>query len=305
MNPRHWIIAACAAAAALAAGCAGKERPAFDSSRVIAHVERQCGYGPRVPNSAARDSAAAYIAHTLEGYGAEVRLQPFRVDDPYGDRALRLINVVASFGVGRDRRVMLASHYDSRPWADQEADTTLHMTPIPGAVDGACTTGILMEMGRLLGASMPEDIGVDLVFFDGEDYGREGDIDHYLLGSTYFVANLAGYHPREGILLDMVGGVDTHAGREGYSDRYATALTDTLFARAAALGLDYFVSTVGGPIVDDHVPFLRAGIPVTDLFGYDYPYWHTLADTPDKCDPARIDQVGALLVDFLYSYPFH
>lgn len=303
MRHHSWLLTLCAALA-LAAGCGRKERPAFDPARVIAHVETQCGYGPRVPNSAARDSAAAYIAHTLEAYGAEVRLQPFRVDDPYGDRQLRLINVVASFGVGRERRVMLASHYDSRPWADQEADTTLHTTPIPGAVDGACTTGILMEMGRIIGASPPGDVGVDLVFFDGEDYGREGDIDHYLLGSTYFVANLAGYSPREGILLDMVGGVDTRAAKEAYSDRYATALTDTLFSRAAALGLDYFEDTEGTPIVDDHVPFLRAGIPVTDLFGYDYPYWHTLADTPDKCDPGRIGQVGALLVDFLYRYPF-
>jgi Zn-dependent M28 family amino/carboxypeptidase len=257
-----------------------------------------------VPNSAARDSAAAYIAHTLEALGAEVSVQPFRLPDPYSERTLHLINVIARFEPKRERRVMLASHYDSRPWADQEPDSTLHTRPIAGAVDGALSTGILLEMGRLVGTAMPADIGVDLVFFDGEDYGREGELDYYLLGSKNFVRTNGGYRPEKGILLDMVGGVGTRAAREGYSSRYATALVDTVFARAGALGLDYFTAEEGSPIYDDHVPFLRRGIEVIDLFGYEYPHWHTLADTPDKCDPDRVSQVGELLVDFLYRYPF-
>ena len=133
--------------------------------------------------------------------------------------------------------------------------------------------------------------------------GKEGDLDYYLLGSKHFVAANRGYRPEAGILLDMVGGVGTRAAREGYSARYAGALTDTLFARAAALGLDYFSDEEGTPVLDDHVPFLGMGVHMVDLFGYEYPHWHTLDDTPDKCDPALVEQVGALLIDFLYRYP--
>jgi Zn-dependent M28 family amino/carboxypeptidase len=171
-------------------------------------------------------------------------------------------------------------------------------------VDGAASTGILMEIGRLLGERPPPEIGVDLVFFDGEDYGKEGDLEHYLLGSQHFAANLAGYRPEKAVLLDMVGGVGTRVARERHSAEYAPALLDSLFARAERLGLSYFIDEPGQPIVDDHVPLLLAGIQAVDLFGYDYPNWHTLADTPDKCSPELIDQVGRLLVDFLYRYPF-
>jgi len=288
----------------IAVGCGEPQPPAFDAARVVAHVEKQCSFGPRVPNSAARDSAAAYIAHSLEADGAEVRLQSFAVPDPYADRTLHLLNVVGSFDPGRKRRVLLMAHYDSRPWADQEPDTLLHDRPVPAAVDGACGTGILLEVGRLLGERMPEEIGVDIALFDGEDYGKEGDIDYYLLGSKHFVANLGGYRPEYAILLDLVGGVGTQVGREGYSAEHAPALTDTLFSRARRLGLDYFVQTPGPAMIDDHVPFLRVGIRAVDLFGYDYPHWHRLSDTPDKCDPDRIGQVGKLLVDFVYRYPF-
>jgi hypothetical protein len=290
--------------AVLVGGCGEPAPPDFDSARVIAHVERQCAFGPRVPNSAARDSAAGYIARTLERYGAEVSLQPFRVVDPYAERELRLMNIIASFERDRETRVLLAAHYDSRPWADQDPDSTLRTQPIPGAVDGASGTGVLIEMGRLLGERMPRDIGVDLVFFDGEDYGKEGDLDYYLLGSKHLAANLEGYRPDHAILLDMVGGVGTRIAPEGYSMQYAPELTDTLFARAAALKLGYFTNEPGAPMIDDHVPFLRVGIPMVDLFGYEYDQWHTLADTPDRCSPELVGQVGALLVDFLYRYPF-
>lgn len=289
----------------VALSCAGGAPPEFDAARVIEHVDAQCALGPRLPGSAARDSAAAYIARSARTSGAAVSVQSFTIPDPYnGERRLRLINVIASFDASRTRRVMLASHYDSRPWADQDPDSTRHGQPVPGAVDGACSTGILLEMGRLLGARMPREIGVDLVFFDGEDYGKTEAYDNYLLGSRYFAGNLAGYRPECVIVLDMVGGVDTRVGREGYSQENARALTDSLFARARRLQLDYFVDHVGPPIFDDHVPLLRAGLPAVDLFGYDYTYWHTVDDTPDKCDPGRIGQVGTLLTDFLYDYRF-
>ena len=278
--------------------------PMFDVSRVMNHVEIQCAFGPRLPNSAARDSAAAYLARVTRGCGATVRTQSFELDDPYGERTLQLVNVIASFEPRRTKRVMLAAHYDTRPWADQDDTDSLRAIPVPGAVDCATGVGVLLEIGRLLSHRMPDGIGIDLVFFDGEDYGKAKDLEFYLLGSKHFAANLEGYRPRSMILLDMVGGKSTQIAREAYSRTNSPELLDELFRRAAVLGLDYFVDLNAPAIYDDHVPMIKAGIPAVDLFGYNYKHWHTTRDTPDKCDPGKLAQVGILLLDFLYDYPF-
>ena len=305
---RSFVLAVvCAwALAGLAAGCGASAPPAGSVDSAMVHVERQVSYGPRVPGTPARDHAARYLAHTLERYGARVSVQSFEVDDPYAPtHRLGLINIIASFEPERTRRIMLCAHYDSRPWADQESDTLLWSSPIPAAVDGAAGVGALLEVARLVGSHSPAKIGVDIVLFDGEDYGKQGDIDHYLLGSKYFVANLAGYRPSCAILLDMVGGKGTRVRREGFSKDHATAWTDYVFARAAALNLDYFEAVDGQPMIDDHVPLLQAGIPALDLFAYDFAPWHTLGDDLSQVDPAKLDQVITLLRDIVYDlrYP--
>ena len=286
------------------AGCGAQEPPAFSADSALVHVDRQLAFGPRVPGSEARDRAARYIARTLERAGAAVRVQSFEIDDPYAPRRLRIINLIGSIAPERPRRLMLASHYDSRPRADQEADSSLHATPIPGAVDGATSTAILLEVARMLGTELPDDIGVDLVFFDGEDYGREGDLAHYLIGSRHFAANLDGYRPAAAILLDMVGGKGTRLVREGISVQESAPLVEYVFGRAASLGLPGFEQGAGSPIFDDHVPLLQAGIDAMDLFGYDYAAWHTLGDDRSQCAPAAIDAVGRLLRDIVYRFDY-
>ncbi len=306
--PRVFVVAlptaGLLAAGLLAGGCAAKEVPAFSADSALVHVEHQVALGPRVPGSPARDAAARYLARTLERHGASVSLQAFEVDDPYRPGRLRLINIMGSFAPDRGRRLMLAAHYDSRPWADQEADSTLWTTPIPGAVDGAVATGILLEVARVVGARLPADIGVDVVLFDGEDYGKEGDLQYYLLGSQGFVARAAGYRPVAAILLDMVGGRGTRVQQEGFSRQRAPALVDFVFGRAAALGLDYFEPVEGTPVYDDHVPLLQAGYPAIDLFGYGYGAWHTLGDDLDQVDAARVADVGTLLQSIIYDFSY-
>jgi hypothetical protein len=309
MSPRAWNVLAPLAAAWLAlsfsaAGCARPDAPAFSADSVLVHVDRQLAFGPRVAGSAARDAAARYIATTLERHGATVRVQSFEIPDPYSGRPLRITNVIGSFGAERTKRLMLASHFDSRPWADQEPDTSLWSTPIPGAVDGGVSTGILLEIARLAGARAPGGPGLDLVFFDGEDYGRENDPGNYLIGSRHFAANLAGYRPVAAILLDMVGGKGTRVRREGFSAQESPALLDHVFARARELGLPYFEDRAGPPMLDDHVPLLQAGMDAINLFGYDYAAWHTLADDRSQCDPALIDQAGRLLRDLIYRFDY-
>jgi glutaminyl-peptide cyclotransferase len=283
--------------------CGDRPHPSFDSQRAWAHLVKQVEYGPRLPGSAARDSVTYYLTRTLVGAGGEVSAQRFDVKDPYADRVIPLVNVIANFYPGHERRVMLAAHYDSRPWADEEEADSLHSRPVPGANDGASGVAVLLEIGRLLGGYDP-GVGVDLVFFDGEDYGKQGDLDYYLLGSKYFAATRPDYRPVCGILLDMVAGKESFIAREGYSRTNAPRLTDELFSRAERMGLEFFHPVDGGPIYDDHVPFLQSGIEMVDLFGYEYPWWHTVDDVPENCSQDRLGQVGALLVDFLYDFPF-
>jgi hypothetical protein len=284
-------------------GCNRAEVPRFSVDSTVVHIDRQLAFGPRVAGSVARDSCARYIAHTLERYGARVSVQPFDIKDPYGTRTIHMMNVVGSFGAGGKRRLMLCSHYDSRPWADQEKDSTLWNTPIPGAVDGATSSAILLEIARLAG-SRPPNIGLDVVFFDGEDYGKEGNIDYYLLGSRHFAANLEGYRPAAAILLDMVGGVGTTIRREGTSDDRSRAFMDYVFSRAKALDLRYFDSAPGQAMIDDHVPLLQAGIEAIDVFGYDFAPWHTLRDDGRAVDKAKVEEVGILLRDLVYNFKY-
>ncbi|HEU4928721.1 MAG TPA: M28 family peptidase [Candidatus Krumholzibacteria bacterium] len=295
------VLAHALAAAVLAAGCGADSAPVGSIDSAMVHVERQLSYGPRVPGTPARDRAARYLARTFERYGARVTLQSFALDDPYSDQPLQLINIVASFEPERRKRILLCSHYDSRPWADQEADSTLWSRPVPGAVDGAASTGALLEIARVIGRRAPANHGVDIVLFDGEDYGRQGDLEHYLLGSKHFVQNLGGYRPAGVILLDMVGGKGTIVRREALSLERSPALVNYVFGRAAALHLAYFEAVDGTPVYDDHVPFLQAGIPAIDLFGYDYPAWHTVGDDLSQVDRDKLAQVITLLVDIVYG----
>ena len=288
-------------AALLPWGCAESRPPEFAGEAAWRYLHEQCEIGPRPPGTPAHDSTVVYIVDRLRAAGARVSLQRFEIDDPYRPGRLDLTNIIGSFAPETRKRVLLAAHYDTRPRADQETVDSLKTRPIVGANDAASGVAVLLEMGEILGARAPRGLGVDLVFFDGEDYGKEGDLEHYLLGSKYFAANLGGYRPEAGVLLDMVGAIGARIGQEGNSLAGAPELTADLFRRAKELGLDVFVARRVPPVYDDHVPLLQAGIPVVDFIGMPYRYWHTLADTPDKCSRDTLRQVGTLLVDFLYN----
>lgn len=290
--------------ASLANLACAERPPGFSGESAWAYLVRQCEFGPRPPGSAAHDSVLAFIIGELRRGSSSVRLQRFEVEDPYGAGPLALTNVIASFAPERKERVLIAAHYDTRPWADQETDEDKQRQPILGANDGASGVAVLLELARILSKRTPPHVGVDLVFFDGEDYGREGDLEFYLLGSKYFGANLRGYRPKCGVVLDMVGAEDARIRQEGNSLARAPRLTEYIFQRAGALALDVFVPESSQPIYDDHIPLLQAGIPTVDLIGLPYPHWHTLEDTPDKCSVETLGQVGTLMVDLIYNFGF-
>ena len=148
--------------------------PPFDEERAFADLEAQVAFGPRVPGTEAHQKCMAFLRDTLKNYGGAVNLQSFKhVIDKTGE-SVQLTNVIASFNPEKRNRIILAAHWDSRPWADAEEDTSLHNTPVDGANDGASGVAVLLQVARTLQAH-PAPIGVDIAFFDGEDFGSHGD----------------------------------------------------------------------------------------------------------------------------------
>lgn len=287
------------------------ERPAFDGERAFAEVERQVAFGPRVPGSAAHDAARRYFVETLTPLADRVYEQAVSFTSADSSFTTSGTNIVASFNLEPERqiRVLLAAHWDSRPRADRDPDPAKRDEPVPGANDGASGVAVLLEIARILHAH-PLDIGVDLVLFDLEDLGTAEQVGAdsaearipFAIGSAAFVRNNPTYRPTYGILLDMVGDRNLRIPKEGYSRAYAPQIVEKVWAAAERVGADAFVDAPGGAVEDDHVPFLRAGIPMIDLIHLPFPdTWHTTADTPEHVSAASLQQVGEVVVEVLWS----
>jgi glutaminyl-peptide cyclotransferase len=260
----------------------------------------QCDFGPRAPNTPAHEKALQFLFEKLNATTELCQKQRFTYFDSISGQTLNLTNIIASYNPKSQRRILLCAHWDSRPRADRDPDSTYTHIPIPGANDGASGVAILLELGRLFKDNMPKT-GVDIVLFDGEDNGLANEEKGWFLGSTYFARNLKLYNPRLAILLDMVGDKDLNIYREGISQQYARDLNDYIWGIAKETGSKAFIDSVKHSISDDHVPLLSAGVKTVDLIDFDYPYWHTHEDTPDKCSAASLAEVGKVLIAAIYN----
>lgn len=284
---------------------AGPHVPLFDGARAFALLERQVGFGPRAPGSPGHAACRDFLADHLRAYTPQVDLLPF-THRGYDGRTLHLTNIRARFNPGARTRVLLAAHWDTRPRAERDPDPERRTQPIPGANDGASGVAVLLELARLL-REHPPSVGVDLLLFDGEDYGVEGDDANYLLGARAYAASLAGTRlPAFGILLDMVGDAQLDLLREQNSDAYAPRVVDLLWNTAAALGIAEFRDVRGPALLDDHIPLIEAGVPTAVVIDFEYPdashrYWHTHADIPAHCSPQSLEAVGTVLTHLLYT----
>lgn len=314
-NPTRGRRASAAAALLLATAVlagipAGAARAAeFDGARAMSWLERQCALGPRIPGTAGHAALQTAIVDHARSLGLAVHRLPFERPHPYEQRTLKLTNLVILAGRGDGPRLWLGAHYDTRPFCDRDPDPARAARPLTGANDGASGTAVLLHLAELLAAEPPPR-PVALIFFDGEDLGRAADLDGFCLGSRWladhwndFGAPLSGPPPVGLIVLDMVGDRDLAIPQEGYSLALAGEWTRTVFERAESLGLTAFVQAPGPTVFDDHVPFLRRGLPAVDLIDFDYPAWHTAADVPAACAPASLEQVGALVWDLIRRPP--
>lgn len=258
----------------------------FDGGRAYQHVVDQTNFGPRVPGSEAHEDTISYISNTLMDNGWKVTYQ---VSYYQG------YSVTNILGSRSDRpEILIGAHYDSRFFADQDPDPVLAARPVPGANDGASGTAVLLELSRTLPA---EQTNVGLVFFDFEDQGNINGMD-WIVGSRAFANGLA-YLPQAVVVLDMVGKFDTTFYYEYNSD---VRLSEEIWETADLLDHDQnFLREYKFSILDDHTPFVEMNIPAIDVIDFDYPYWHTSADTLDKISPNSLAIVGSTILTWLVN----
>lgn len=290
--------------------------PDFNADSAYIYLQEQCDFGPRTMNSTAHDKCEKWIIQKFEQYGCKVTTQKATLKG-YDGTPLRSTNIMASYNPKATTRIMFCAHWDCRPWADNDPDSTNWHKPIVAANDAASGVGVMIELARILKGSGLE-LGVDFICFDAEDYGTpqwfEGEDpgDTWALGAQYFANNLPeGYAPRYGILLDMVGGVGAKFYREGMSMQYAPAIVKKVWNAARQVGYgSYFPKDDGGMITDDHIPVNQtANIPCIDVIPY-YPdcaqssfgpTWHTIADNMDNIDKNTLKAVGQTMVQVLFT----
>ena len=266
----------------------------FDGGRAYGDLVRQCEFGPRVPGTRGHVECAGWLEEELGASADGVEVQRFTA--VVGGEAVPLSNIVAMFEGKGQGHVLLCAHWDTRPRADQDPDPGNRGKPIAGANDGASGVAVLLEVARALKAHPPRQ-RVTIVLFDGEDYGATAEAMY--LGSKHFAATYAGPEVEWGVLLDMVGDRDLRIRPERFSVRRAPGVVERVWAAAERVGAKGFVREPGPAILDDHVPLLERGIPCIDVIDFEYPYWHTVGDTPDKCSAASLGEVGRTVLEAL------
>ena len=284
-----------AGAVALACGCSG---PSYDGELAFSFLERQCEFGPRYPGSDGHELMREWLVDTLDGYADAVSVQEFTVERT-DSVEVALANVIASFNMDARERVLLGAHWDTRPIAEHDPDEANRGTPILGANDGGSGVAVLLALAAMMSERSPA-VGVDLVFFDGEDGGNGGGLPEFCVGSAVFAQRMGAYAPSYAVVVDMVGDSDLAIPREPNSLNACPSVVAMVWDAAERVGATSFSDVTGTAMFDDHVPLIRAGIPSALIIDFDYTFWHTVEDTPDKCSPESLREVGAVLAELVY-----
>ncbi len=275
----------------------GCGRVEFDGEAAFRLLVRQCEFGPRPPGSAAHEEMCVWLVETLEACADEVAIQRFTTTGVEQD--VELTNVIASFRASERERIMLGAHWDTRAVAERDPDPENRGKPIAGANDGASGVAVLLELAAMM-AERPPKLGVDLVFFDGEDGGNGGGFSGWCLGSSYYAAQMGTYCPLYVIVIDMIGDRDLSIEREPNSWAANPETVELVWETARRVGSSSFKDAFGAAMYDDHVPLLKAGVPAVLVIDSKYRYWHTIEDTPDKCSPESLEEVGRVLTALIY-----
>ncbi len=285
--------------------------PDFNADSAYNWVQKQVDFGPRPCNSDAHTACGKYISKEFRRFADEV-LEQKAVVKNFDGKNLNIVNIIASFNPTAQKRVIICTHWDTRPYADMDPDIANRNKPILAADDAGSGVGVMLEMARQMKARHPE-IGIDLICFDAEDLGKsEAGGDSYCLGSQYWGkhTHIPGYKANYGVLLDMVGGFNARFIWEGTSLKYAEPILRKVWDQGVQLGFsNYYYYLEGGSLTDDHL-FVNqlTGIPTIDIIHYTestesrFPaHWHTMGDNMGVIDRNTLKAVGQTLLEVIYK----
>jgi len=290
---------------------ADRDDVVFDSKRAMGYLRDICNIGPRISGSDGMKRQQDLLKKHFEALGGKVEMQSFTARQKSKPRPVEMANMIVSWHPERPRRVILCSHYDTRPIADQEPDRLKWYNPFLSANDGGSGVALLMELAHQM-KDFKTEVGVDFVLFDGEEYIFDPlpEHDKYFFGSEHFADDYAKGRSKRGgggrrheylgaILLDMIAGKNPQFPVEMNSWERAPALVKQLWTIAAAQGCDSFKEKEGPQVLDDHLALNQKGIPAVDIIDFDYPHWHRLSDVPENCSGDSMYQVARVLTTWL------
>lgn len=287
--------------------------PSFNGDNAFSYVEKQVRFGPRNPNSIGHRLAQQYLVDELRKFADQIIEQRFEYTG-YDNEKLQLNNIIARFNPEEKNRIFFAAHWDTRPRAEKEIDELKQKLPILGANDGGSGVGVLLELARVLKENKVS-YGIDIILFDGEDYGLNHDLNNFCLGSKYFAVNRPeNFTPHFGVLLDLVGDKEAKFFKEGSSVKYAKDIVDFVWGVAENIQAERFSNLESNPIYDDHVPLNQAGIKTIDIIDVDLigadtgnerrNYWHTLKDDMSNISSETLQEVGNVVTALIYKLEF-
>lgn len=274
--------------------CSKQAYPVPDSNYAMSLIEKQCSFGARVPGTDAHEQCIDFLIEEMSMYADSIMTQTFMYDVSYSEDSVLFTNIFGIFNPDKKETIFLCTHFDSRPFSSVEG------VPTPGANDGGSGTGLLLAIAKTL-KEHPLDKRVVLMLIDGEDAGRDNHKNEWFIGSKYYSAHPLFEIPDICILVDMIGDADLNIHREGYSEIFNAPLNSKVFSIAELLGVKSFKNSVKYFIDDDHLPLNNIGYKCINIIDFDYEYWHTPDDTPDKCSAASLDDVGKVLMRVIYE----
>ena len=288
--------------------------PSFNEDSAYSFIEKQISFGPRVPETPGHQHCGDWLVEKLSTYGANVIEQRANIIH-YTGQEIEIRNIIGSYQPNLESRILLFAHWDTRPFADNEASRQKQQAPILGADDGASGVSVLLEIARHLKLN-PTNVGIDIIFFDMEDWGQPSSDNIYIPGEWWCVGSRywseqphkENYKAMYGILLDMVGGANATFMKEGYSQKYASSIISKIWDTAHELGYNkFFVQQPGGYIIDDHVSIIEnLKIPCVDIINLKNSntgfasHWHTHSDDINIINKETLQAVGQTVMEVIY-----
>lgn len=272
----------------------------FDGKRALRYLDDICRIGPRISGSDGMKKQQELIKKHFEDLGGKVEFQKFQAKQRSQQKPAEMANMVISWYPEKTRRVIICSHYDTRPIADQERDRNDWQKPFVSANDGGSGVAFMMELANHM-KDLKTQVGVDFVIFDGEEYIYDKDVDQYFFGSEHFAREYkrgkAKHKYLGAVLLDMIAGKGAKFPVDRFSMFHAGPLVREIWGIAKEEQCNVFLDRINETeILDDHIALNRiGGIPAIDIIDFDYPHWHRLTDVPQNCAAEPMDQVARVL----------